>query len=120
MDQAQRKYSLERVTRAYEQKKSRLREGCSDAPKNPTDKELLNAIRDGEIDLKRGRDITMDSTLREAFVFHPFVPTLVLNTAKYQEQLSPVTKQFHETCDAIMLGTEEDALTKIMEFCKEG
>jgi len=84
-----------------------------------TDKEKLEAIRNGDVDLKRAAKLT--DTLESAFDFRNLEPCDSLDQDAYDKAALVLRQEAATIWDMLMLNTvaEDDAVKALVKFCKD-
>ena len=115
MNQNQQRYALDRVKRVLYQRQAELRKEFTKAPKEVTDEQKMDAIYEGRVHVKP--NMTLATTLREAYDFRRLRPEAVEDLDGSQKVIAELNDQAALVNDEIMLGDEAKALKMLQEFC---
>jgi hypothetical protein len=117
MNQNQQRYAMQRVSQVLARRTTELRKKFTKTPKEVTDEQKLSAIYDGDVLLKR--NMTLATTLREAYDFRRLRPEAIENLSGSQRALADLNDMAAAVRDEIMLGNETKALKLLHQFCNE-
>lgn len=116
MNISQQRYAMARIDDAMKEKLDALKEKCTKPAKEASDKEKIEAIRNGDAELKW--NISLKAPLGSAFNFSGVNRAPVLDQAAYKEGSRKIREESAKAKDEIMLGDTKKAIQLIRQFCK--
>jgi hypothetical protein len=111
----QQRYARQRIKEAWVAKLAELRLKFTKPATEPSDKDKLNAIRNGDCEIKR--NVKLETPLGDAFDFRYLPKTGEFDEKGFEEAAKTLKKRCDETLDEVMLGDENVAIRKLREFC---
>lgn len=117
MNQNQQRYAMQRVREIGDVKRKKLKEKHTKTKPNPTDKQLLRLLKQGEFEVKRRtHNLTLKTPLRDAITFYLDDIDVDLDEKSYKKDSEILRKSIGVVTDAIMLGDSDNATSLLKKF----
>ena len=115
MNQNQQRYAMARIEEALKVKLDAVRDKHTKPAKTASDKEKIDAIRNGDAELNCR--INLRAPLQDAYDFSAVETVPVLDEAAYKKEAQALKERAAKVKDEIMLGDTKKAIQLLAKFC---